>query len=522
MTQEITSLPAIFSQMREAGEFVDITLVFDEQRVLCHKVILAGTCDYFHRMFLSDMLESTAKEVTMKEISASTGVSLVHFLYTGRIKITTQNAKDLLAASEMLLIGSLKPKVEEFLRSNTELVNCISSISLARQYDMKTLMEDAKKFLHERVREVTDSEEMHLLLEEDLIEALNANASQENNFCLLQKWILSADGRTDRFDDLIQHISLSNCSKKFICSTVMSENLMHNTHGMELIQEAMQSPRTTDPLEQQSLVVGNLEGEMWLCTDAHVHHWQPMEKPPVQCLQYSACASPGGFVVSGGKCNGNACPNCYSYDAHENKWNALPPMSTARVNHSSIYHDRHLYIVGGLSNEGHILDSIEALDMRSLKWSNLPPLPRAAYHSYLAVVSNKLLVFSGIQERFWLADVNEFDLNERVWQQKAPMPELCVGGAAVCLDDHVYIVGGGNRTCSQFNPSRNIWTSLQRPQFARYFGPALVWNQSIVIFGGKGKDSIEKYSPLTDTWTTWALKMPKEDCWRFVVRMNNL
>ncbi|ELU06266.1 hypothetical protein CAPTEDRAFT_200473 [Capitella teleta] len=508
--------------MREAGEFVDITLVFDEQRVLCHKVILAGTCDYFHRMFLSDMLESTAKEVTMKEISGSTGMSLVHFLYTGRIKISTQNAKDLLAASEMLILGSLKQKVEEFLCSNTESVNCISTISLARLYDMKTLMEDAKKFLHEHVREVTDSEEMHLLLEEDLIETLNANASQENNFCLLQKWILSADGRTDRFDDLIQHISLSNCSKKFICSTVMNEVLMANEYGLKLIQAAMQSPRTTDPLEQQSLVVGNLEGEMWLCTDSHVHHWQPMEKPPVQCLQYSACASPGGFVVSGGKCNEIDSFNCYSYDAHENKWNALPLMSTARVDHSSIYHDHHLYIVGGLSSQGHFLDSIEALDMRSFKWSNLPPLPRAASFPYLAVVSNKLLVFSGVQTGFWIADVYEFDLKERVWHQRAPMPEACKNGAAVCLDDHVYIVGGLNRTCMQFNPSRNTWTSLQRPQFAHYFGPALVWNQSIVMFGGRDNDSIEKYSPLTDTWTTWALKMPKKDLWRFVVRMNSL
>ncbi|ELU08015.1 hypothetical protein CAPTEDRAFT_93881 [Capitella teleta] len=486
--------------MREAGEFVDITLVFDEQRVSCHKVILAGTCDYFHRMFLSDMLESVSKEVTMNGISASTGVSLVHFLYTGRIDISTQNAQDLLAASEMLFLGDLKLKVEEFFLSNTESINCISTINLARLYDMKTLMGDAKKFLREHLREVTDSEEMHLLLEEDLIETLRASASQEASFRFVQKWIRSADGRTDRFDDLIQHITLSNCSKKFICSTVMSEKLMHNTHGMELIQEAMQY---SGKAEQESII----------------QHWQPMQEPPAKFERNSACASPAGFIVSGGRCRGITVHDCYSYDAFGKKWNALPPMSIARNRHSSIYHNHQLYIAGGHDGKKN-LNSVEALDMKSLKWSPLPSLPYSVRHSYLAIVSNLMLVFGGFQTNTWVADVCELDLNERVWHHRAPMPYTCEGGAAVCLDDHVYIVGGEKRTCVQFNPSKNTWTSLRRPQFTHDFGPALVWNQHIIIFGGKDHDFIEKYSPLTDTWKTLALKMPKKDLMRFVVRIN--
>ncbi|ELT96846.1 hypothetical protein CAPTEDRAFT_203209 [Capitella teleta] len=455
MMQAVTSLPDIFLQMREAGEFVDINLVFGEQRVSCHKVILAGTCDYFHRMFLSDMLESTAKEVTMKDISASTGVSLVHFLYTGRINITSQNAQDLLAASEMLLLGSLKQKVEEFLRSNTDSMNCLSTLSLARLYDMKTLMEDAKKFLHEHMREVTDSEEMHLLQEDDLIETLEANASQEHKFCFIQKWIRSADARTDRFDDLVQH---------------------------EILKEKCGSVLTI------KFNIGN------------------------------RCRSPQ-FSVGGGISKGTASAVCYSYDVHDNKWNELPPMFTARNQHSSIFYNNHLYIVGGI-NSNTILDSAEELDMESLRWSRLPPLPHPVCQTCLAIVSDNLQVFGGIQSKStWIDDVWEFDLNERVWQQRAPMPEGCEGGAAVCLDDHVYIVGGKNRTCAQFNPSQDTWTSLQRPQFTHRFGPALVWNKNIIIFGGEENKTIEKYSPSTDTWSEWMLKMPTKGGMRFVVKI---
>ncbi|ELU00114.1 hypothetical protein CAPTEDRAFT_38749, partial [Capitella teleta] len=175
--------------MREAGQFVDITLVFGEQRIACHKVILAGMCEYFHRMFLTNMLESESKEVVMEGISATIGCLLVDYIYTGCIKITTQNAQDLLAASEMFFLGSLKLIVEEFLCTHTESTNCVSTINLARIYDMKTLLADAKKYLYEHVNEVIDTEEVHLLQEEDLVGVLEANGSQEDNFCFLQKWM---------------------------------------------------------------------------------------------------------------------------------------------------------------------------------------------------------------------------------------------------------------------------------------------------------------------------------------------
>ncbi|ELT93024.1 hypothetical protein CAPTEDRAFT_186627 [Capitella teleta] len=189
MTQTISSLPAVFLQMKEADEFVDITLVFGKQRIACHKVILAGMCDYFRRMFLTNMLERGSQEVLLKDISASTGVLLVEYLYSGNIDITKLNAQDLLAASEMLLLGALKKKVEEFLLSHTDSVNCISIINLARLYDLKILLADARSYLQEHVKEVVETEEMHLLQEGDLIEVLEANASQEENFLFIQKWM---------------------------------------------------------------------------------------------------------------------------------------------------------------------------------------------------------------------------------------------------------------------------------------------------------------------------------------------
>ncbi|ELT89660.1 hypothetical protein CAPTEDRAFT_214573 [Capitella teleta] len=520
MTQTISSLPAVFFQMKEADEFVDITLVFGKQRIACHKVILAGMCDYFRRMFLTNMLERGSQEVVLNDISASTGVLLVNYLYSGNIDITELNAQDLLAASEMLLLGALKKKVEEFLLSYIDSVNCISIINLARLYDLKILLADARNYLQEHVKEVVESEEMHLLQEGDLIEVLEANVSQEENFLFIQKWMRSAEGRTDRFNDLMQHVSLSQCSKDFVYRTVMAEKLMHNTRGVQLLQQFMRSYGSADPPKQPSLAVGNYEGEMWLCTDLNTPQWQPIQQSPFQIMRHSACVSPGGFVVSGGQSQNIIQRECYLYEAQNSQWNTLPPMPTARRSHSSIYHNHHLYVVGGCDDRSE-LNSVDALDMRNLQWNHLPPLPRKVFFAYLAIVSDNLFVLGGCNDE-WVADVHEFDSTQQTWRQRSPMPEICVVGAAVSFNDHVYVVGGENRSCMRFNPRSDTWTSLQRPQFNHWRGPSLVLNGNIVVFGGFNDDSIEEYSPLTDSWSSWTLKMPQKPLgWAFAVRMDS-
>ncbi|ELU04832.1 hypothetical protein CAPTEDRAFT_198492 [Capitella teleta] len=506
MTQEMSSLPASFLQMREAGELVDITLVFGDQHIPCHKVILAGRCDYFHRMFLTNMIEKDSTQVVMKEISARTGALLVGYLYTGRLDISLDNAQDLLSASAMLLLGALKQDVEEFLSGHTGPNNCVSIMNLASLYEMKTLLANAKKFLHEHTKEVMGTDEIRLLQEVDLLEVLGKNSCQEDNFRFVQKWVNSADGRTDRFYDLLQHVTLSKCSKEFICSTVMEERLMVSVNGMKLIQQAMQASRQTDPIGQQLLVVGDVNGDMWLCPDINLQAWQSLQGPPSMSSYYSACASPGGFFVSGGYLNGIYKSDCSSYHAQDRQWKALPPMPTARGYHSSIYHDECLYIVGGITGQNY-LDSVEKLDMRSLQWSRLPSLPHATCYVYLAIVDNKLFVL-GKSGGVWNIHVHEFDLTQQTWRQRSAMPEKCVDGAAVSFNDHVYVVGGKDRSCLQFNPLQNTWISLERPQLTHHIGKSLVWNGNILVCGGRNSDVIEAYSPGENKWSSWSLKMP--------------
>ncbi|ELT99891.1 hypothetical protein CAPTEDRAFT_124196 [Capitella teleta] len=497
--------------MREAEELVDITLVFDERRVKCHKVILAGTCGFFHRMFLS---ECSSNEVVLKEISASTGVPLVDYLYTGHIELTTQNAQDLLAASEMLLLVTLKQNVEEFLCRHTEPTNCISHLNLARIYDLKTLLEDSRKYLHDHVTEVFNNKELHLLQEGDLVDIITANDQQEDNFRFLQKWAKSDERRTGDFVSLLQHVQLSQCCKAFLWDTVMMEELMFNKHCMKLLQEAIQA----DPPEQQTLAVGDAAGKIWICTDNQ--KWHPIQKPPAQNMFYSGCASPGGFIVSGGCLNNIRQRDCYSYDVENDRWNTLPPMPTARSHHSSLFHKGQFYVIGGRDDLN--LDSVESLDTKSLEWQQHPPMPRHLYLAGVVSFSGNIFVLGGYEANYEV-DVNEYDVTQRTWKQRSPMPEVCEGGSATSFGDHVYFVGGRNRSCMQFDPREDTWCLLQRPLISHHFGFSATLNKKIWICGGNNEEAIEEYSPRTDKWTILPLKMPpgRSIFMRFALRIDD-
>ncbi|ELU15351.1 hypothetical protein CAPTEDRAFT_119714, partial [Capitella teleta] len=146
--------------MRAATELVDVILVFGEAKIPCHKVVLAGTCDFFRAMFVTEMKESRSAEVQMSEISADIGLTLVNYLYSGTIEITEQNAQALLAACNMLLLTNVKKDIAKFLSHKIDESNCISLMNLARFYDLESLRKEAHKFITKHWKELIDTKEM--------------------------------------------------------------------------------------------------------------------------------------------------------------------------------------------------------------------------------------------------------------------------------------------------------------------------------------------------------------------------
>ena len=98
-----------------------------------------------------------------------------------------------------------------------------------------------------------------------------------------------------------------------------------------------------------------------------------------------------------------------------------------------------------------------------------------------------------------------FDTTLGQWSTLSDMPEVWSYGAAVTMNDCIYVVGGYNRTCLKYDPTLDNWTNLNRPSQGHGNAPAIVWHGSILVAGGECFEEetpgIEQYDPLTDIWS---------------------
>ena len=98
------------------------------------------------------------------------------------------------------------------------------------------------------------------------------------------------------------------------------------------------------------------------------------------------------------------------------------------------------------------------------------------------------------------------------WQYKSSMPEAITGtcgSSAVSADHSVYVVGGSNRLCSQYNTITDTWASLTQPGYEHNFGSAVMYQGRIYLCGGSSYSTeVKEYNVTSNAWKTCSFKMP--------------
>uniref|UniRef100_A0A8D0GNV8 Kelch domain-containing protein 8B n=1 Tax=Sphenodon punctatus TaxID=8508 RepID=A0A8D0GNV8_SPHPU len=113
-------------------------------------------------------------------------------------------------------------------------------------------------------------------------------------------------------------------------------------------------------------------------------------------------------------------------------WETFPPMPTCRVYCSPAYQDGHLFVVGGCSQVGQPLDTVEMLDVVSCKWLALPPLPTPRAGAAVVALGKQVLVIGGMDSgQRPLAVVEAYNAEEGKWEQKAALTQPAMGVSAI-------------------------------------------------------------------------------------------
>lgn len=109
-------------------------------------------------------------------------------------------------------------------------------------------------------------------------------------------------------------------------------------------------------------------------------------------------------------------------------WEKLPSMSQCRVYCAPVYHEGLIYVLGGCSETGMPLDSVEVLDVESQTWTQIPPLPTARAGASAVVLGGQLMVLGGMnQQQTPLASVEMYHPDEGKWEAKASLSQPSMG-----------------------------------------------------------------------------------------------
>ena len=92
-----------------------------------------------------------------------------------------------------------------------------------------------------------------------------------------------------------------------------------------------------------------------------------------------------------------------------------------------------------------------------------------------------------------------------------------MGASAVAMNGMLYVVGGEDNICTQYNMKMDIWTILKPPNQMHVYGCSLLYQGKILLMGGAvAKDLsvlsnvIEEYDIGEGTWKNSGITLPKK------------
>lgn len=94
---------ARFAEFREKGQFTDFVLIYEEDKLELHSLILAGKCNFFYNLFNSGMVESVSKTYIIDAIQLNqintdfvSVMRMIDFLYTHQLNFKALSIEELI------------------------------------------------------------------------------------------------------------------------------------------------------------------------------------------------------------------------------------------------------------------------------------------------------------------------------------------------------------------------------------------------------------------------------------------
>ncbi len=241
--------------MSQHDQMTDVMLVADGKSIACHRLLLAAASKFFFDKFEVHPESVEHNLLDVEGIDFDTLKDIVYFVYNGRVELTLKKIEKVIPASVRLMLPELTNMCKTFLlhKLDDDKSGCIDIHRIAKHYSLKRAAEKAWDMMTEHFQEVTKHDAFKKMSETDLQDYISderLNVANENPvFEAVVTWVRhDVEKRKSSFENLMENVKLSHCSKQFLGEVVRTEELMQTAICLRHLSDAM-SHHMTSPLQ---------------------------------------------------------------------------------------------------------------------------------------------------------------------------------------------------------------------------------------------------------------------------------
>ena len=474
---------------RKQDYLCDITLVSkDNIEFKAHRNVLSAATPFFYKLLQSDMKENREGIIRLEEISGSVMEDVLEFIYTGTVEVTQENAEELIAAGNYLIIPGLKTASGRFLEGEMSDKNCISTFYFAEKYDCDELITNSRRFIHKNIVSVAKLDEFLHLEAEKIAKWISSDeitvSEEADVFKIILDWVNHRKSeRKTAFEELFGHVRLGFLSRDCLEDVVTNELLRENSACVKLVLDATVQMATF--VDEDDFL-----------------------QSPRGCLDTRV------IVARGGK-------HTFCYIPEEDLWKRLPDGLKdidAKLTQMIKFRDQLFTFTNNQNSERY--------DPVFNVWSELNLSTNSAK---LAVLKGEIYAVE-FDTKNWTTATKRYNLKQYVWETLDSYHRKCRQGACViAAGSHLYAFGGknlcfsNNGTAERFDTVKNEWERIADMLEERSDAFGVASQEKILVAGGNGSrerlETCEMYNTLTNEWQLVAnLNVPR--CYGSMVCLN--
>ncbi|XP_006821509.1 kelch-like protein 40 [Saccoglossus kowalevskii] len=555
-------------ELYENQQFLDVTLIVEDQLFSCHRNILAACSPYFKAMLTNDLLESRKTEITINDVDPRAMRPILNYVYTAKLNITKDNVQNLLSAAHMFQMHAVVEACCQVMERHLDALNCIGVYHFADMYSCVDLKNAANTFLNDNFMSVCKGEEFLQLPPSELLEIISREdlnvIAEEDIYDAAMMWLnFEIESRIRVLHLVLNHVRLALIEPSFFHNIIAcNQYVLSDENCKQLMENVRKFHLLTEKGRHESLLNTPPRSGMWtndmvVCVGldcntnkgrTHVQYHDPTTSrwhaiqslpKPIGLPACTTAAADNTIYVAGGILYPweDSTDLCYSYDHRKNKWLQRQSMQVPRSYFTLETVDGQVYAVGGLNtlhdDQKSVVDTIECNDMNSDEWHIVTTLPEPVYGHASVTHGGKIYIIGGVRTGTLISKkLMCYDPKANIWKELAPMKNPRALCSAAIKDGCLFVVGGLDRlsrwntvespamclsSYEIYNFTTNEWTEHQHISGAGLFFPVIVSaNSNLYAFqnglGADGNDVMLLWDEDSSSWIYHDGLLPIEDC----------